>query len=62
LVVDAEEGTLQGYIVDGFHRPLWSKTKKPLAIALSQMRMGLRVIYPMYNISLIGTVTMNPPV
>jgi hypothetical protein len=22
LVVDAEEGTLQGYIVDGFHRPL----------------------------------------
>jgi hypothetical protein len=54
------------YIVDGFHVPMWSRTGKPLAIALSGVGRGLRgetrgAMQITYNISLIGIVTTNPP-
>jgi hypothetical protein len=29
-------------MVDGFHIPIWNRTKKPLAIALSGLERGLR--------------------
>jgi hypothetical protein len=31
-----------GYMVDGLHIPIWNRTKKPLAIALSGMGRGLK--------------------
>jgi hypothetical protein len=32
----------EGNMVDGFHTPIWNRTKKPLAIALSGAGMGLK--------------------
>jgi hypothetical protein len=42
-------------MVNGLHIPIWNRTEKSLAIALSGVGIGL------YNISLIGIVIMNPP-
>jgi hypothetical protein len=51
-------------MVDGIHMLIWGRTKKPLVIALSGVGRGLRWREDggdlMYNISLIGIVTMNP--
>jgi hypothetical protein len=53
-------------MADGLHIHIQNRTKKPLAIALSQGGRGPRRgagggDQPMYNISLFRIVTMNPP-
>jgi hypothetical protein len=52
------------YMVSGVHILTWSRIKKTLAITLSGAGSGLRgreieVVWSIYNIKLIGTVTMN---
>jgi hypothetical protein len=53
-------------MVDGFHIPVWNRTKKSLAIALDGVEKGLRGRDDEGNvnnvqISLTGTVTLNSP-
>jgi hypothetical protein len=49
-------------MADGLHIYTWNRTMKPLAVALSGVWRGCRgEIWPMYNIRLLGTGTMNPP-
>jgi hypothetical protein len=43
LVEGESEGRLtQGYMVDGLHIPIWTRTKKPLTIALGRKGRGFR--------------------
>jgi hypothetical protein len=50
------------YMVDGLHIPIWNRTKKPLAIALSGAGRVLRGRDDgTYNVSLIGIATINIP-
>jgi hypothetical protein len=51
---------------DGLHIPMWKRTKNPLAIALNGAGRGwggelMGIMWLMYNISIIGIVTMNSP-
>jgi hypothetical protein len=55
-------------MVDGLHIRILKRTMKPLAIALTEAGKSLQgegrdrgVMSPMYNISLLGISTMNPP-
>jgi hypothetical protein len=42
ILVGGEGEWKRWYMVDGLHIPIWNRTKKPLAIALSEVGKGLR--------------------
>jgi hypothetical protein len=53
-------------MVNGLHKPVWNRTKKPLAIVSGRVERGLRgredgTMLQMYSAGLIGIVTMNLP-
>jgi hypothetical protein len=53
-------------MIEGLYIPIWNRTKKTLAIALSGVGRGfggqtMGAMQIMYNIRLSGIVTMNPP-
>jgi hypothetical protein len=57
--------TKYNYMVDGLHIPIWNRTKKPLAIALSETRKGVRGrddgCNVQYNSNWIFTMNSAPP-